>query len=111
MDCSPEKSARTKLPTIRTVYTVQIKEVISYDYKIVAKSPSEAKRIATEFNYDCDDHHFNSKQDCHGFNSKIDGSHQYHKMYNPTIEKVEIEHYIIEEREFSGESYEYGEWL
>lgn len=73
------------LPKERTVYVLEVKEVISKSYYVVANSKSEAIRnyynaTSLDFEYE-----FN-RVDSENKVCEVDGSHQYHKTFKPTVD-------------------------
>lgn len=85
-DCTqPKNEEKTEC---RTVYVVQMKEVISRDYYVIANSKAEA--LETFENEDYTDHEWDFHR---GWNEEkvclIDGSHCYHRSMKPTIEGKE----------------------
>lgn len=76
----------------RRVYYVEVKEVISRTYQVVAHSGAEALRIMNDDEYEL-------RQETHvqwefdldrGYNlCEVDGGYQWHKTYAPTVDHVE----------------------
>ena len=67
----------------RKVYTFTVREIISYDYEVVASSEKEAREILAEDNYTYCEYEFNTG-DTDVTSIKVDGSHQWHKDFKPT---------------------------
>ena len=70
---------------IRTVYEVEVKEIVSRSYYVVARTKSEAIR-----NYEDNCQECQSEYDFTRLNSdlevcEIDGSIQWHKSFKPTV--------------------------
>lgn len=85
---------------IRKVYVVQRKEVVSYEYYVIADSQKEAIEI---FDGDGDYHDWDcdlENEDSEGV-YRIDGTFTFHREMKPTIQKMFKQELKVKKSEFS----------
>jgi hypothetical protein len=70
----------------RKVWVFEIREVISYDFEVIAKNKAEALRILEEDQCNYTDDSFDFRQENCDYNvHRVDGSHQWHRDMAPQL--------------------------
>jgi len=73
------------LPKERTVYVLEVKEVISRSYYVLANSKREAIKNF-ELGDETDDEYYFNEDNSNIKVCQIDGSDQWHKTFKPTVD-------------------------
>lgn len=70
----------------RKVWVFKIREVISNDFEVVAKSKAEALRLLEEHQHDYTDQKYDFNQENSDWEvHRVDGRHQHHKYMAPQL--------------------------
>ena len=82
----------------RKVYVVQRKEVVSYEYYVIANSQNEALEIFENESYDDWDSDLENEDSSGVY--RIDGTFTFHREMKPTIEKMFKQELKVKKSEF-----------
>tara|TARA_R110002012_G_scaffold224471_1_gene396467 strand:- start:261 stop:599 length:339 start_codon:yes stop_codon:yes gene_type:complete len=109
MGATPTTTPTTTIDT-RKVWVFELKEVISHDFEVVAKSKAEALRLLQEHQYDyawsSDD--FNTETSEYLVH-RVDGSHAWHKDLAPQLSHTYHQKLITKKSRYN-EEYSYKMW-